>query len=604
MVNKSMAEGYGICVPDGSALTPWARLGLSGLLVLLLFLLWYPALGGNFVFDDEVLIVRNPLVTGPLDLGGIFGGRFLGASVGQEAVPYWRPLSVLLFWGLWHLGAGAPWVFHAFALGLHLLSAVLGMRLFFRWGLVPWLAFLAALGFGAHPSQVEGVAWVSAGSWPLMALLLLGFLHAWDRFRRKGAPFWGMLGGVALGLALLAQEAAVLGFLLAGLLEFFAPGDSERRSGAWKRLACLGGVLLLWFLARSWVLGKVPTPEQGPGREVGEALVLRLHILGVHLRDLVLPRAPNVLRPLPLHLFGPGSGLGLSLAWAGGFLALLLGLLFWRRGRRLRLGRGLFWIACCLAPLLWIGEGTGVTPLADRYHAFAALGLVLFLADLRSLPWGGWLGPFLLSALALGSAWISRAALPPWKDARSFWEHACLQNKDSVLAAYSLGRQRLMDFERGGKPRDLEGAAEELDRALALRRSLGSSGKAEKVQELAIETARAWVQLTRAMRSKRVAPRGVREAFERILEKAPRSADAWVGLGVSLVLEQRVGDAEQAFRRAVDLDPAHPQARFNLARLLYSRGDRREAAEQLREVLRLQPGNRPARDLWRRLKGW
>ena len=594
-VSSTMAKGYGKGIPEGRAMSSWMWLSLSVLLVASLVLLWYPALYGSFVFDDEILIVRNPLVHGPLDLGGIFGGRFLGASVGQESVPFWRPVTVLVFWGLWHLGNGTALAFHAFALGVHVLGALLGLRLLFRLGLSPLLAGLAVFAFAAHPAQVEGLSWVSAGSLPLMEVLLLTFLLAWERFLREGGVGTLVGGTLAFALALLVREEAIIGILLAALLEVFSPAGAKTGKRAWKRWGLLVGVTLLWFFARHFALSQAASRGHADTRGVWEAFVLRLHILGVHLRDLCLPRELDVLRPLPMDLFGPGSGLGVSLVWVGGFLALLLGL---------RCRRGLLWILFCLLPLLLVGEGTGVTPLADRYHAFAALGLALFLADLWRLPWGKWISPTLLLASCALYLPVTRAGIKPWKDPRSFWEHASFQNPDSVLAAYSLGRQRLMDYERGGNPRNLEGAAEALDRAMALRRSFGSRSGAEKVQELAIETARAWVQLTQAMRSKRVSPRSARGSFERILKKAPRSADAWVGMGVALMLEQRVGEAETAFRKAVELDPGNPQARFNLARLLLAKGERTEAGEQLQEVLRIQPGNQGAQQLLRRLKGW
>ncbi|GEM_PF-2840941 len=611
-----MAGGYGKGIPEGRPQSFGLWVGISAILTLALLFLWYPALHGRFVFDDQLLVKRNPLVHGPLDLWGIFGGRFLEASAGQESVPFWRPVTVLIFWGLWHLGNGTAIVFHTFALGTHLLVALLGLRLLSRMGVPPLLAGLGAFGFAGHPAQVEGLAWVSAASLPLMMLLLFLFLLAWEHYLRRGG-IWVLCGGVlAFSLALLVREDAIMGLLLAVLLEFLHPEKKGGGHGMVKRLGLLSIVALLWFLSRYFVLN--PSMSRlGSGileatRGVGEGLLLRLYVFGVHLRDLVFPRAPNVLRPLPAELLGEGSGLGVALTWVAGFSLLLFWLLlrgkgdgFWMRLQSgTRKARGLLWVFLCLLPLLIVGEGMGVTPLADRYHAFAVFGWILFLTDLRFFPWGKW-GSL---ALLLGSCAlylpVTHAGMKPWRDPRSFWENASLQNLDSVLAAYSLGRQRLMDFEREGNPRDLDGAGEELDRALALRRSFGNQGKRGEVQELAIETARAWVQLTRAMRSPRVSPRSARGAFERVLKRAPGSADAWVGLGVSLVLEKRVGEAERAFRKAVGLDPRNPQAHFNLGRLLWAKGARAEAQEQIQEVLRIQPDNRGARELLRRLKGW
>ncbi len=81
----------------------------------------------------------------------------------------------------------------------------------------------------------------------------------------------------------------------------------------------------------------------------------------------------------------------------------------------------------------------------------------------------------------------------------------------------------------------------------------------------------------------------LQEAVERLalaIELDPELAAAWANLGVS---KRRLGDpagAEEAYRRALALDPRHPAARENLVNLLHRFGRPEEAL-----VLETEPGS-------------
>jgi spermidine synthase len=70
-----------------------------------------------------------------------------------------------------------------------------------------------------------------------------------------------------------------------------------------------------------------------------------------------------------------------------------------------------------------------------------------------------------------------------------------------------------------------------------------------------------------------------------------RAADQW---GICLVMERRLLEAEQWFRRAVDLDPTNISARLHLAALLRTKGGIFEAGTHLEYVLKLDPENKLA----------
>lgn len=86
------------------------------------------------------------------------------------------------------------------------------------------------------------------------------------------------------------------------------------------------------------------------------------------------------------------------------------------------------------------------------------------------------------------------------------------------------------------------------------------------------------------------------QAFRRAMELAPRNADYVAYLGETLLL--RGGDtpppeAEQLFRRALELQANNPQARYYLATMKDVRGDHQGAVNDLITLLRDAPADAP-----------
>src|SRR6187401_3413020 len=116
------------------------------LLLLLPFVAYFPALGGGFVWDDLVLVQRNPLVTGDLTIFSVwFQGDFPLSTVGL-----WLQR---LLWGDFAPG------YHVVNVVLHTFNSILLWRVLSRLDVPgPWLG--AAL-FAVHPVAVASVGWIS-----------------------------------------------------------------------------------------------------------------------------------------------------------------------------------------------------------------------------------------------------------------------------------------------------------------------------------------------------------------------------------------------------------------------------------------------------------
>ena len=182
------------------------------LIVLIPFLLYWPALHYGFFWDDHVLITHNALMGSLRGLGEIWRNPF--------ALPYaYVPAVLTSFWfehALWGL---APFGYHFINLLFHSVNAALLFLILSRLS-VPGALF-AALIFVCHPVQAESVIWISERknllSFFFYALAVISYLRFSlpDRSTRQagnGNPW--LWYGLSLGFFLGSITAKSLACLL------------------------------------------------------------------------------------------------------------------------------------------------------------------------------------------------------------------------------------------------------------------------------------------------------------------------------------------------------------------------------------------------------
>ncbi|MET0849761.1 MAG: tetratricopeptide repeat protein [Candidatus Rokuibacteriota bacterium] len=86
------------------------------------------------------------------------------------------------------------------------------------------------------------------------------------------------------------------------------------------------------------------------------------------------------------------------------------------------------------------------------------------------------------------------------------------------------------------------------------------------------------------------------DAFKKALAANDRDAGTWNNLGVALVRQGSWAEAIEAFRRAVKLEPGNAEAQKNLAVALDRRGRPAEAASHYRAFMASAPATHPDRD--------
>ncbi len=152
----------------------WAKVSL--LIVAAVWVYW-PALSGGFVLDDDLLITANPTIQSPDGLYQLWTGK---------AIDYWPVTNSVLWieWRLWRMNSTG---YHVTNLALHIIDALL-VWLILRRLAIPG-AFLAAPLFAVHPVNVESVAWIAQLKNVLaMLFFLLSILWYLD-FEQQRAEF-------------------------------------------------------------------------------------------------------------------------------------------------------------------------------------------------------------------------------------------------------------------------------------------------------------------------------------------------------------------------------------------------------------------------------
>lgn len=154
---------------------------LRGLILICLSVAVYiPAMRGDFIWDDDIYIVKNPLLRMP---DGLFKIWF-----SKEQPSQYFPMvytTFLLEYKLWGL---APFGYHVTNIALHILNCFL-LWWFFRKLNLSW-GWVAAVIFAVHPIHVESVAWITERKNVLMMFFsMLAFL-AWLGFLGNSKRGW------------------------------------------------------------------------------------------------------------------------------------------------------------------------------------------------------------------------------------------------------------------------------------------------------------------------------------------------------------------------------------------------------------------------------
>lgn len=527
----------------------------GGLIVLLVFLAYLPALHCGFIWDDDSYVTENLTLH---DLGGL---QRIWFQVG--AVPQYYPMVHTSFWLEYHLWGLNPVGFHAINVLLHATAAILLWQVLRRLQ-IPG-AWLAAILFALHPVEVESVAWVTERKNVLSAVFYFAAALCYLRFVE-----WGKTG--APNRLRWSWYGAALALFLAALLS--------------KTVACsLPAALLLvcWWkkgrLQRGDVVPLLPFFALGVGLGLMTAWMEKTHVgaqgpewsLTFADRCLIAGRAVwfyagKLVWPAQLTFIYPRWEIQPEVWWQWLFPIAAIGAVAGLWLARRRMGRGplvavLFFVGT-LGPALGF---VNVYPMrysfvADHFQYLAAVGLItLGAAGLARLPR---LIPATLVALLAALTWQQTGI---YRNLDILWRDTLAKNPDCWLAHNNLG---IYLYNEGR----MEEAMDHYQKAIRINPNrfdtfynLGAALAAEGRFDEAIAN------------------------YHLALQINPNYAYALNNLGIALANQGRLDEAIPCYRQAIQIEPDFPGALNNLGVALAASGQLDEAIEAFHKSIQINP---------------
>ncbi len=513
------------------------RLGRVGGWALLLaggFTYWN-ALQAGFVFDDHLLILKNPHIA-------------QGGSLWQAVTDSSRPVVALTLALNYRLGGHTPWGYHAFNVLVHLLAGLVLFALLRRTLATPslpaghadrslGLAFTVALLWIIHPLQTESVTYVIQRGESLTGLFYLATIYAALRSAQRRPRIWAGLAILSCSLGMASKAVAVTAPLMVMLYDrtFLFPSWREavrRRAPLYAGLALTWGILIACLRAGSWEF------EETAGfayRDIPawNYLLTQTGVVLRYLRLTLWPDRLNLDYDWPVA-HGPGEVLGPLVAVAA-TLALSLSL-FRRKAPLGFLGISFFLL---LAPT------SSFIPIAD----------VIF-EHRMYLP----LAPA-LSALVLGGDALLRFLLQRQAVLRRAIAAAALVGISLALSLRGMARN--------------EDYADEI--YLWTSAIASGSGHPRIYNNLGVALYE---------RGKVQEAAGV---FLAAIRRKPDFSDPHSNLGLVRLEQNRLEEAVSEFRIALECRSDNAEAHMGLALVLHRRGRLQEAREEYLTALRLDP---------------
>ena len=466
---------------------------LAAALVALVVVAYLPAFGGGWLWDDDVLITANPLVTEASGLWRIWG---------DNTSPDYFPVTSTLFWAEYRLwGEWAPG-YHTVNIALHAGNVVLVWWILARLG-IPG-AWLAAAAWGVHPVTVTSVAWIAEQKNTLSMFFGCLSVLGWMSYEDSGERRFYRWSLVSFVVALLAKTSLVTLPLILPLLSWWRRGRVTREDL----------VRIVPFLVASFVLGLVTLWYQ-LGHSTAETFGPVLSILAS------LPRG--------CALAGRAVGFYLSKALCPTGLAMVYGV--WP----LETARAVFYlptlsVVAVMTVLWWFRSQSWA-----RAGLFAAaVFLLVLLPILGFLP-----ATYMKSHASVADHWQYVALVAPVAlvvatvvEAGRWWLRVGA-GRTAVVAAMAaiVALLGVLTF-----------------RHAAIHRT----SKGVWTQNLTVaDVWDAHVGLARALADEGQAAAAIAEA-KRAIELYPGATPAWIDLGVILVGETRYEEAVHAYQIAID----------------------------------------------------
>ena len=556
------------------------RLSIAAFTVFLVLLIYSGSLGGPFLFDDGNNILDNPHIR----ITQLTWENLMQA--GFESPLANRPAAYMSFALNYYLGGYHAGGYRLVNVLIHILAGFF-LYLFFkttlslpavqrRYGIHPWLPYIAALIWLVHPLHTQSVTYIVQRMTSMAAMFFV--LSMWLYARaRLAAGRWqrGLLSAGCLLSGVLAlgtkEIAATLPFFIF-LYEWYFFQDLSR---AWlKRGLIFGAAMLLVIIGVSYLylggqpFAKLAAGYQGRDFTMGQRMLTEFRVVMLYLSLVFYPH-PGRLNldydfPVSHSLLNPATTL---LSLSGIIAGLILA------GRLARQDRLLsFCLLWFFANLALESSIIGLELVFEHRTYLSSMLIILMVLILaKRYPMSKALGiAAICSVVLICCAWtFERNSV--WRSAVAIWQDTVTKSPQKARAHNNLGNA----LKSKG---DFAGAIAHYRQALKINpnypkayNNLGTALAGQGNPEQAVEQ------------------------FEHALRLNPAYAEAYNNIGAALAGQNKFKEAAAYFAEALRLRPDHAGTYNNMGAALVKLGRLQDALAHFTAALRLSPRDEATR---------
>ena len=572
------------------ATEPQARRGWlwlqAAVLAAAVVLAYQPAWHAGFIWDDDVYVTHNRLLTAPDGLNRIWFSR--------DSPSQYFPLvytALRMERSAWGLTAGG---YHWVNILLHAANALLLWALLRRLRLPA--AWLAAALFALHPVQVESVAWVTEQKNVLSLFFCLLTAWAWVEFAEDKPGAWRLyvLALLLQALALLAKTTACT-WPVALLLMLWLQRKPISAQRIWQIIPFFAMGLLMGLVSIWW--------ERYHQYAVGDVfaigwlgrLLIASHAVWFYLGKLFWPFGLS----FSYARWQIAANDPLQYLWLAA--AIIAAVAIWRDGRSLK-AAALFYVVM-LAPMLGfiMQYAFRYSFVADHYQYIACIGPMALAAVAleKILARFGQAKILIYAVLVVFLGFLTWRQCHNYADTETLWRATLATTPNSTMARNNLA-QALLD--KG-----------QLDEAILLSREVLAAQPNDPVAENNLGFAlldkgqveesiscfdraiaarpndpnpyynrgRAWLKASRY--------ENAITNFQTAVRLQPDFASAYCNLGYALLQSGRISDAISNYQQAIALEPDYALAHNDLGSILLRSGDTNQARSHFERAVSAAP---------------
>ncbi|MGI8783688.1 MAG: hypothetical protein ACR2L2_08585 [Acidobacteriota bacterium] len=421
-------------------------------LALLIGLVYWSSLHGQFLFDDLSLIVQDTSIQSLKNVPRMMFGQ---AYRPVRTVSYALNYAIA---GFDPSGAEPPVAWHAVNILLHWANAVLLFLLAARLSQNSRIAAVAAALFALHPANTAAVSYISGRKDLLAGLFVLIALLAYLKFHRTAHAIWLSATLASFALAVLSKEVGVVFPVLPLVLETLDAGPAlgasfsgelrrraanavgvlRRRWILWTALAVAAFVFLLYAQFVTGASRKIGWWGGAFGWNIATSAQLFAH----YIKQIFLPHP--LLGDYSGASYLVATGLTPRLLLSLGACLAFSALWLWCVARLPRAAFGLAWFAVALIPVLHFIPFHELA--ADHFLYLPSMGWALAVAVLLEryvlrLETRRVLGAGVLVILLTASGALVVARNRDYRTSKAFWESVLAVTPDAPRANNNLAQE-------------------------------------------------------------------------------------------------------------------------------------------------------------------